>query len=55
MNINHLREFLVTARLNSFSKAAEELFISQSSLSKHINLLEKELGGYGAFDGRKGA
>lgn len=44
MNLNHLREFLVTARLNSFSKAAEELFISQSSLSKHINSLEKELG-----------
>ena len=44
MNTVHLREFLVTARLNSFSKAAEELFISQSSLSKHIQALEKELG-----------
>ena len=44
MNTNYLRDFLVTARLKSFSRAAEELFISQSSLSKHIQSLEKELG-----------
>ncbi len=44
MNTNYLREFFVTARLKNFSKAAETLFISQSSLSKHISSLEKELG-----------
>ena len=44
MDINYLQEFTVIAKLNSFSLAAHELFISQSSLSKHIVALEKELG-----------
>jgi LysR family transcriptional activator of glutamate synthase operon len=43
MEIDYLGEFAVIARLGSFSLAAEELFISQSSLSKHIITLEKEL------------
>ena len=43
MEIEYLGEFAVIARLGSFSLAAEELFISQSSLSKHIIALEKEL------------
>jgi LysR family transcriptional regulator, transcription activator of glutamate synthase operon len=43
MEIDYLCEFAVIARLGSFSLAAEELFISQSSLSKHIMALEKEL------------
>ena len=42
--LDYLCEFSFVARLNSFSLAAEELFISQSSLSKHIMALEKELG-----------
>jgi LysR family transcriptional activator of glutamate synthase operon len=43
MEIDYLCEFAVIAKLGSFSLAAEELFISQSSLSKHIIALEKEL------------
>lgn len=44
MNTEYLREFITIARLSSFSRAAEELCISQSSLSKHIAALEQELG-----------
>jgi LysR family transcriptional activator of glutamate synthase operon len=43
MEMDYLGEFAVIARLGSFSLAAEELFLSQSSLSKHIIALEKEL------------
>jgi LysR family transcriptional activator of glutamate synthase operon len=43
MEIDYLCEFAVIAELGSFSLAAEELFFSQSSLSKHIIALEKEL------------
>jgi len=43
MNTEHLREFITIARLSSFSRASEELCISQSSLSKHIAALEQEL------------
>lgn len=44
MDIEYLCEFTVIAKLESFSRAAEELCISQSSLSKHILTLERELG-----------
>lgn len=44
MEIEHLHEFTVIAKLKSFSRAAEELCISQSSLSKHMLSLERELG-----------
>lgn len=44
MEIEHLYEFTVIAKLESFSRAAEELCMSQSSLSKHILALERELG-----------
>jgi len=44
MEINYLIEFASIARHRSFSLAAEELCISQSSLSKHIQAVEKELG-----------
>lgn len=43
MDIEYLCEFTVIARLGSFSRAAEELCISQSALSKHILALEREL------------
>ena len=43
METGILEEFVVIARLGSFSRAAEELNISQSSLSKHILALEREL------------
>lgn len=44
MEIEHLYEFTVVAKLESFSRAAEELCMSQSSLSKHILALERDLG-----------
>ena len=43
MNIESLKYFLTVEKYNSFSLAAEELCISQSSLSKHIKKLETEL------------
>ena len=43
MNIESLKYFLSVEKYNSFSLAAEELCISQSSLSKHIKKLEVEL------------
>jgi DNA-binding transcriptional LysR family regulator len=43
MEMDYLCEFAVIAKLGSFSLAAEELFFSQPSLSKHIMALEKEL------------
>ena len=44
MNIHDLRAFLTVAKLENVSKAAELLHMSQSSLSKTIAALEKELG-----------
>jgi LysR family transcriptional regulator, glycine cleavage system transcriptional activator len=42
--LNPLRVFESVARLKSFSKAAEELFVSQSAVSRQIGLLEDYLG-----------
>lgn len=39
-----LRYFLIVAKYENFSKAAEELHISQPSISKAIKMLEVELG-----------
>jgi len=44
METEYISEFIKIAQLRSFSLAAEELLISQSSLSKHIKTLEAELG-----------
>ncbi|MDR3540625.1 MAG: LysR family transcriptional regulator [Desulfosporosinus sp.] len=43
MTLNQFSYFLAVAKWGSFSKAADELFISQSSLSKQIRSLESEL------------
>lgn len=43
MDIGYIREFVMLAECLNFSEAAERLFISQSSLSKHIRALEKGL------------
>ncbi len=42
--LNALRVFEVAAKSESFSKAAEILFVTQSAVSKQIRLLEKHLG-----------
>lgn len=44
MDIEYLREFIKLAEERNFSRAARSLFISQSTLSKHIAALEEELG-----------
>ncbi len=45
MKIERLQCFQAVSLYKSFSKAADHLYISQSSLSKHIKALEDELGG----------
>ena len=44
LNLYHLRYFVTLAHLEHYTKAAEELMITQPSLSHAISLLEKELG-----------
>ncbi|TQM14287.1 DNA-binding transcriptional LysR family regulator [Pseudonocardia kunmingensis] len=44
MELNSLRQFLVVARLEHLSRAAEELRVAQPSLSRTIARLEGELG-----------
>jgi DNA-binding transcriptional LysR family regulator len=46
MNLKHLQYFRVLAHLEHYTQAAEELFITQPSLSHAISELEKELGTY---------
>jgi len=43
-NIETIRHFLCVAELRSLSKAADQLYISRSSLSRQIASLEEELG-----------
>ena len=43
-HLSGLRYFEVAARLNSYSKAAEELFVSQAAVSQKIRQLEEQLG-----------
>jgi len=43
MTIEYFNEFIVLVDKMNFSEAADELYISQSTLSKHIISLEKEL------------
>ena len=44
MNLNQLKYFLAIVKTGSFSIAADDMFISQSSMSKQIKSLETELG-----------
>ena len=44
MQIEYLREFLVLGQTLNFHMAAEALFITDSALSRHISLVENELG-----------
>ncbi|MGN7359174.1 cidABC operon transcriptional activator CidR [Paenibacillus sp. SAF-054] len=44
MDIRHLQYFMEVARLESFTKAAESLYITQPTISKTIRNIEDELG-----------
>ena len=44
MNFDRLQTFRLVVQLGSFSRAAEELFLSQPAVSLQIRHLEKELG-----------
>jgi DNA-binding transcriptional LysR family regulator len=41
LDLHHLRTFLVLARVGHFSRAAEELFLTQPAVSNHIKALEE--------------
>ncbi len=44
MNLQYLKAFYITVKLNSISKAAKELHLTQPGLSMQIQSLEKDLG-----------
>jgi DNA-binding transcriptional LysR family regulator len=44
MNIESLREFIVLGKTLSFTTGAKSLYLDQSTLSRHIQALEKEVG-----------
>ena len=45
MKFEYMREFVVLAELCNYLDAAESLYTSQASLSRHIKAMEDELGG----------
>lgn len=44
VNTKHLKAALALAHHGSFTKAAQELYVAQSTLSRHVAALERELG-----------
>lgn len=44
MEIDYIREFLILAETGNYLEAADKLFISQSTLTRHIQSVEKDLG-----------
>jgi len=44
INLKQLEAFVATAEFSSFTKAAEVLYLTQSTVSSHINALESTLG-----------
>ena len=44
MDFKQLESFVMIAKLKSFSKAADKLYLTQPTISNHIHNLEKELG-----------
>ena len=44
INLKQLEAFVTTAELSSFTKAAEALYLTQSTVSAHINAMEQVMG-----------
>lgn len=44
MKIEYLQQFITLSQVKNYQKAADDLFISQSTLTKHVQSLEKDLG-----------
>lgn len=44
MKISVMREFVELSRTGNFTRTAEEMYIAQSALSRHMSALEEELG-----------
>lgn len=44
LKLHHIREFLVLSQYKNYNVAAEHLFMSQPTLSRHIKEMEGELG-----------
>ena len=44
INLKQLEAFVATAEFSSFTKASEELFLTQSTVSSHVSALENTLG-----------
>lgn len=53
MELNYIKEFVVLAEIGNYLEAADQLFIAQSSLSRHIKSMEDELGTSLFHRGRK--
>ena len=45
MDFHQLRVFQAAVKSGGFTRAGEELHLSQSTVSQHIKLMEEELGG----------
>lgn len=43
VDLQHLKEFVVLERIRNYSLAADELYTTEATLSRHIKSLEKEL------------
>ena len=44
MDIDYIHEFVVLADTGNYMEAADKLFLTQSSLTRHIQKLEADLG-----------
>ena len=44
MNYHELKYILCIAKYQNLTKAAQELYISQPTLTKHLQKLEREMG-----------
>ena len=54
MNLDLLRSFFAISEFGSLSKAAEQLHVSQSTLTRQVQALETEIGGQLLERGHRG-